>query len=186
MKIKDMIESCAVYLGRQEIIDYFNNCYEYDTTEIESNVNTMIKLSNLVISELSLGYIDLITTEEVVASSGKINYLDLSKTAVKILDVLDYNGNSISFKVKEDHVETSTNARKVKYKYLPPEYQLNDEIGYSENDLSLSTLSYGLCAEFCIVQCRFDEALMWRNRYIQEINKLIKPKNCTIKGRIWI
>ncbi len=186
MKIKDIIESSAVYLNKQEILDYFNNTYEFDTTEIEANVNTMIKLTNLVISELSLGYIDLISIEKVVASSGKINYLDLSKTPVKILDVVDEKGNSIYFRVKEDHVETSNSAVNIKYKYLPPEYQLNDVIGYSEKEVSLATLSYGLCAEFCIVQCRFDEALMWRNRYIAEINKLIKPKNCTIKGRTWL
>ena len=186
MKIKDIIESSAVYLNKQEILDYFNNSYEFDTTEIEDNVNTMMKLTNLVISELSSGYIDLISVEDVHCENGKISFSTLNYTAVKILDVLDEKGNSINFKVKEDHVETSNSAVTIKYKYLPPEYQLNDVIGYSEKEVSLATLSYGLCAEFCIVQCRFDEALMWRNRYISEINKLIKPKNCTIKGRAWL
>ena len=186
MKIKNIIESCAVYLGKQEILDYFNNSYEYDTTEIEKNVNTMVKLINLVISELSCGYIPLITTEKLEQKSNKILISSLTKTAVEILEVFDEEDNSIPFNVNFEYITAKGQICSVKYKYLAPDYQLEDSIGYSQKQISISTLAYGLCAEYCIVECRFNEALMWRNRYTNEINKLLKPKNTVIKGRTWI
>ena len=186
MKIKEIIESCAVYLGKQEIIDYFNGSYEYDTTEIEKNVNSMVKLCNLVISELSCGYIDLVKTEEIDSYNNKINLSTLSQTAVKILEVFDEKGNAIPFKVNSEFIQPIGEAKLIKYKYLAPNYELEDIIGYSEKEISLSTFAYGLCAEYCILECRFDQALMWRNRYVESINMLLKPKNTTLKGRTWL
>ena len=47
----------------------------------------------------------------------------------------------------------------------------------------MGTLAYGVLAEFCLTEARFDEAVMWHERYVNAVNLLLKPKNTRIKGR---
>ena len=73
----------------------------------------------------------------------------------------------------------------VEYQYSPTNYALEDEIGYTEKDISSRVIAYGVASEVCIIEGEFEQAVMHHKRYVDEIALLTMPKNAMIKQRSW-
>ena len=112
-------------------------------------------------------------------------YKDLTEQALRIVKVTDFNGNQLDFKTDAEYFICNRDALIVNYEYLPPNYDLEDQIGYLETDISAGILSYGVNAEYSICEGRFNEAVMWHKRYADHISEICLPKNKRLKGRVW-
>ena len=188
MKIKDVVKTTALLLGKEKLYMALLSENGIDSTdnEILALADVMTRLSNLVITELATSYILMKKREKVNFVGGAINYSNLSETPIKILGVYDANGNSYTFTVHPDRLTAPTNCAIIEYAYKPANYDLDSVIGYNESDLSLRTLALGLAAECCIVEGRFDEAVMWHKRFEESVERICCPKNVTLKERRFI
>lgn len=185
MKLKDIMKNAAIYLGLSSVKDYLDNAGNA-TSETLKAVDLLAGLSNLVIAELASTYVPMLFSETVTATGGKIYFSALSKDPVKITSVKDGYGNDTAFKVFPEYVEVKDGVYGITYQYIPSNYAVTDDIGYKDKEVPPSAFSYGLCAEYCITQCRFEEAVAWRKRYIAALEKVLTPKNRTMKGREFI
>ncbi len=185
MKIKEIINNSALYLGLGDVREYL--VAQTDASEETlKTVGVLTGLCNLVISELASTYIPMTATEEVSAVAGKIFFENLNHAAIKVVSVKDRSGNEINFEVFPEYIKLKDGRFTVEYEYIPQNYGLTDDIGYGEKDVPQAALSYGLCAEYCITQCRFEEAVSWRKRYIFSLEKFLVPKARTMKARMFV
>ena len=185
MNLKDVIKLSAVYLGRENVLKYLDGNLGSSHDVVMSQVDTLTRCANVVISELASTFIPLIKREKVVAINGKLYYSAFSETPLEILGMYDGEEQE-EYKILPEYIEVKKTILTVEYKYLPPNYGLTDEIGYSEQELPLRILAYGTTAEFCLTEKSFDESVMWRKRFSDAIAMMFAPKNRKIKQRSFI
>lgn len=183
MTIKEIINSTASVVGRKDVVEYLENGRESSSDTLDT-VNKMVSLLNMIIGELAGTFIPLVKTEDIRVNDGKIYFKDLSFQPLEILDV--YEGdNPVKFVHYPEYIKVNGTSVKVVYSCIPPVYDINSSIDYSETDISKTAFIYGLCAEYCICSGAFDEAVLWHDRYVSCIKETRKLKNSKIKGRYW-
>ena len=95
-------------------------------------------------------------------------------------------GKKIDFSLDGSYLLTNAYKCVVEYEYAPKNYGLDDDIGYTEQDISLSALAYGVTAEYCITQGLFEQAVMHHKRFVDNVAEICLPKNKKIKSRSWL
>ncbi|MCQ2400141.1 MAG: hypothetical protein MJ072_06510 [Clostridia bacterium] len=184
MTIRDILKISAVYLGREDLIAYFNDSTAGNVSLAE--VDSFVKCANFVINELATEYVPIKTTEGCDSTNGQILYSSLSATPLDILNVYDAFGNSLEFKTTPLYVKTSPSAVRIEYSYVPVEYSLNDTVAYTENTLPARVIAYGVTAETCLIDGKYREAEIWDKRFKDSILNVIIPKRSVMKGRCWM
>lgn len=184
MQLKEIVKITAMYLGRGDVCDYLEagNSAQPNSGILEL-VNNLTGCANLVINELALSYIPMYKEETVNNENGKINYSTLTERVTEIVDVIDDYGNSVEFKVFPEYLETFYSHVKIKYKYIPSNYGLTDNVGYLENQVPARIIAYGTAGEYCLTERGFQESLMWRTRFNDSLSTLLTPKNTIMKSR---
>lgn len=187
MKLSEIVAAAATLLGREEINEYLSDT----TTENVSattlaEVDTMTRLANLVLNELAGSYIPMVCTEKVTPVNGRVYYSELDRKILKIRGVYDDYGRKLFFVVHPEYLHARGEADSVEYEYLPDNLGLTEETGYLDKDVSVSVLAYGLAAEVCLSENRFDEAVMWRKRYSDGVASFALPESAVMKSRCWL
>lgn len=183
MKIKDIIKLASTYLNREEILSYLDGNTDSADENLLIQLDTFTRCANIVISELASTYLPLIKNEEFTTEFGKAYYKDFTERALSIKGVYDSKMKEVDYSVRTEYIETNVKKGVVCYQYVPGNYGLDDDIGYTEKDITPRILCFGVLGEFCLTERRFDESVMWRNRYVDEIASLVLPKNKSIKQR---
>ena len=186
MKIIDIIKNVATLLSKEEEYEYLAKVQTEPSIETLKNVDLMTRLANLVIRELSEGLICMVEQEQ-VSNKSSVDFSSLTKMPLSVIGVYDENGAELTYSLSQYGVTTSSGCiSKIKYSYLPSNYGLEDEIGTFEKPVTANILTYGVLAEYCLTEGRFDEAVMWNNRYSENIDNLCKPKNGMVKSRNFV
>ncbi|MBQ8426576.1 MAG: hypothetical protein IJX16_02315 [Clostridia bacterium] len=183
MTVKEILQQAATLSGRDDVVKYLNSSGSATEDTILA-VNVMVRLINMVVSELSASFIPLIVEEKINATE-KIKYTSLSKNAIEIIKVYDQAGKEIPFSVYYDHVKISSPCSSIKYKYAHSTYGLEDTLDYTEKDIPSAVLAYGLSAEFALSEGDFDRACSLHDRYVEGVHAICKPKNHKTKARVW-
>ncbi len=184
MTIKDIIIASATAIGREDIVEYLNE--KNDSEELAKVVDKMTRLANLVINELACSFIPMVTSERLKAENGRVYYTSLKNNPLQILAVINDNGGNSLGEIFSHFITVKDEYVTVEYSCFPPEYELNDEIDYRENQISKRALSYGLSAEFAISEGCFKDAVLWHDRYADAVYSSCKLKNAQIKKRAWV
>ena len=184
MTIKDIIKISATYLGKNNVLEYLaeeNGNYGDAVQQIDN----LTRCANLVIGELAASYFPMKKSEIKRTVNGKINFSEFTENIMRVDGVYTENGDKTDYKVKPLAIEVNCSSVIVEYTYLPSNYGLTDVIGYKDSEVNERLIAYGVCSEYSIIERNFDESIMWRNRFNEEIKKLISPKNTTAKKRSW-
>lgn len=182
MTVKDILSCVMVNLNRNYLFEYQEKGAN-SSEETLKGINDLVALTNLVINELACSYIPLKKREKINATNGRLYYNTLTEKAIKIIKFTDLYGEEKQAKQYFDYAEVGGATTYVEYEYLPSNYSLEDEIGYTDLDISARALAYGVTAEFLLTEANFDQAVFWRKRYEDEISLIVCPKNRKIKGR---
>lgn len=170
MTIKEIISTASTILGRQDIYNHLNKTATSDQETLQT-VDRMLNLANMIIGELAGTFIPMVLKEKVYSDSQKFYYTNFSQKPLEILGVYDDNDSKIYYSQTAEYLYAGSNSVTVEYSYVPPKYNINSEIGFKRNQISPSTLVYGLLAEYCIVMGAFDEAVMWHERYVEGVKE---------------
>lgn len=186
MTVKEILKSATTLLGEERVFSALEAEPSQADSETLKKIDLLTRLVNLTVGELSATYVPLKKEEKLTATDGRIKYTDLKENAVKILAVYDAYGNKADYTVTAEYVITGVGEFTVVYAYAPSNFGLDDETGYSERDVSTTVLSYGVIAEYCLTQGRFDEATFWRKRYSDGVECFCLPQNSRTKRRGWL
>ena len=187
MKLKDVVKLSAIYLGREGVVNYLDsNGVGTYSGDVISDVDTLTRCANMVVSELACSYIPLKSKEVVVSEDGKVSFTDLTETALKIIGVYDENGEEVPYEIFPEYIKTDKSTVKVEYEYLPSNYGLTDNLGYTERQVPSRILAYGVTAEFCLTERSFEESVLWRKRYTDAVSQLTTLKSGKIRQRRFV
>ena len=185
MTIKEMVDLATSIIGRKDVKDFLNGKDDV-LEETLKVVDDLVALSGLVIKELSATFIPMYKKEKISSQNGEIYYVNLSQKVAEIVGVYDVNGKKVDYEITPEYIKVGGGEFLVEYEVVPPNYTLNDEIGYMDCEVPLVILSYGLVAEYYVCTGRFEQAVMWHERYVDAINSLRKTKNLKVKTRSFI
>ena len=185
MTIKDLLKTASVFLNLTDATDYLGGSVQTPADGTIATVDLLTRLSNLVIAELASSYIPMSCTETVVAENGRIVFANLTNNATRILSVKNEFGQDAEFKIFPEYAKVFGGTYTVEYEYAPSNYGVNDTVGFNAK-VTAALLGYGVAAEYCITQGRFEEAVLWRKRYTEGVERLVLPKSRQLKGRCWL
>ena len=183
MTVKDVIKVVATLIGREDVVKHLNKEEESTDTATLNTIDLMTRCVNLTVSELSATYIPM--TKSIKLSGNEIVFRDIPDRMLEIVSVCDKDGNPVEYKQSPEMIIAKKSGITLTYNYLAPNYDLEGEIGYTDNKVPLRIIAYASLAEYSLTQRAFDESVMWRNRFVSELSSLLTPKNSKIKQRRW-
>ena len=185
MTLKEVIKTATVFLNLIDVSAYVDDNGATHTSATLANLDLLTRLSNLVIMELASSYVPMVCIETVNSQDGKIIFANLTHNATRILSVKNEFGYDAEFKLYPEYVKVFGGTYTVEYEYAPSNYSLNDTVGFNDK-ITAALLGYGVAAEYCVTQGMFEEAVLWRTRYTEGVERVVLPKSRAIKGRCWL
>lgn len=189
MTVKDILKTAATLLNLTDCTEYFSATDAGTNYQISSDtqakLDILTRLANLVITELASSFVPMVCAEEVETSDGKIVFSELTHNITRVLSVKNEFGHDAEFRLYPEHLKVFGGTYTVEYEYMPDNYALTDTVGF-DGKITAALLGYGVAAEYCITQGRFEEAVLWRKRYSYGVERAALPKNAAIKGRCWL
>ncbi|MBR2614637.1 MAG: hypothetical protein IKC71_03460 [Clostridia bacterium] len=185
MKLKEIIKSTAILLGREDVISFIENGYAENVEITKKDLLSFVWSANFVINELTT-YLPIERWERRVVIEGKIPFDTLNHRIFKIKEILDLDGNKVDYKAFSDYVKIKNGTYDFFYYCVPTNVSLEDEIIYTETEVPERIFVYGIAREMCMIEGRFDEAERWQKKFEKGVLDSIKPnrlKNVVIKER---
>ncbi len=184
MKVKDIIKISATLLGKDNVVTALAMPLDFADNTTLREINAFTTLLNSMLIELASTYVPMLKTEE-VGGVTEIVFKNLSENAIRIVEALDKDKNSISYTQKPDALKTKTPCYYLVYEYIPAQYDLEDSVGYTQNDITETIIAYGLSAEYCISEARYLEAVAFHEKYLEGIKSRSKIQNGKTVARKW-
>ena len=186
MKVKDIIKTTAVYLNRLDVSEYLESKIQDDDQNILGEINLLKKLTNFILNELATDYIPMVASQDFNSIDGKIMFTNFEKTPLHVKNVYNQKGEKIDYSQFAEYLLTKNGKVFIEYNFLPPEYDLEDDVGYSAKDVSPRIIAYGVACEYSLIKEKFEESVMWNTRFKDSLRSLMQPKKVKIKGRNWL
>ena len=192
MTLKNILKTAATLLNLTDCAEYLDATDAGAGVAYQASADTLTKidlltrLANLVISELASSFVPMTCTEDVETSDGKIVFANLTHNITRVLSVKNEFGHDAEFKLYPEYLKVFGGTYTIEYEYMPDNYSITDTVGFKDGKLTAALLGYGVAAEYCITQGRFEEAVLWRKRYSYGVERAALPKNSAIKGRCWL
>lgn len=190
MKLREIIKLSCVMLSLDEILQstelYDENFDILDEqsvttsgTNIERNLNLLIKCFNLAYSELATDYFPLITLEKIIVNDGNFNLKNLQNDFYKLVKLEDRDGLSACYDIYDNILYTKNGEYTLVYCYVPQKLTLNSEVNNFNGKLVDRVFAYGVNKEYCFISGLYSEAESYKSKF-EEAIKLCK----TIKREI--
>lgn len=183
MTVKEIIMTAAAELGIKERARAY---FEENDTDGERAVMLLLDCFHLVQNEVALDYLPQTAEDELMSSTGSLSYLLLKYPVVRVLKVLDENGESVPFQIFPDYLKTQPGKVKVQYTYTPEKKGLEDEAELGPL-VSERLISYGIAAEYALASGLFEEAAAWDKKYKAAIAAAYRAHpGERIRSRRWV
>ena len=182
MKVKDILLKAASQMG---ILDRVKGAYDNGTANDDEEVQALLKCFHLIENEVALDYIPLRAEDTLLSPSCTAKFSELSLKPARIISVTDEWDNPLKFKIFPDFLKTNAGKIKILYSYLPTE---KDVFGESDFQLLLSerALSFGVCAEYCLLSGLYEQAEIWKNKYKDALKAAMRSqKSRVLSSRRW-
>ena len=184
MKVKDVILEAASTLGIdvEGIEAYIIGDDDYYAKEAER----LLDCYNLVENELALDYLPLYAEDELETETGRLEFAAFQYAPIRIVRVINEEGESEKYSLFPEYLKTQPGKFKVRYSYSPERKTYDGECDYVLN-VSERLVYYGILAEYCLGEGRFEEASAWDKKYKDAITAACKTVPCTrLKSRRWV
>ncbi len=187
MRGLDVINSVSALLDDKALTDYLRGKLTLvdDSSEEFRRATNLVTLMNFVINDLASNYISLTRIQSVTPTNGKYYISSLYGTMLEIKAVYDKDGNEIEYQLDDTYIYCE-GAQRIEYQYVPTKYGFIDVFDFTEKEISVKCLVYGIASEYCMSIARFDEAIFWHEKHIEAIKISKKPTNRITKKRSWL
>ncbi|MCQ2387234.1 MAG: hypothetical protein MJ066_02160 [Clostridia bacterium] len=198
MIIKDIIKRVLNLTDLSEERDFVNSISDtpesLDITQpntfsvllsIRNNVIDILKMTSFVISEIASSYIPMVKEDVISVPNTEVSFAHLSEKIVKIIDV-QKGGESIKYKAEVDRIKASRKIDKIIYQFMPGDYKINQKVNGFTSTLFDSDIAMGVLAEYYLKIGKFDEASLFRNRFLYVLERAKKLNSTRIGDRAWL
>lgn len=182
MKIKEICNYASALLGRSDIATYLETGDLTTNSEVTKEVEVLVRLSNLVISDLSVSYVPFLATEKATTVNGKLEYETLKNKVLEIISVKNELGEEIDFLQYPSHLQTSVVNVEVNYTYLPEEFALEQEFDFPDKRITPSIIAQAVAGEYYLIDGYFEKGKLFYENYKNKINALYLKRGLRLHG----
>ena len=183
MKVLDIVLEAGEMLGIREGLESF---YNGDSDNYESQGRQMLTCFHLAESALALDYIPLYAEDDLLTSTGRLEFSSFSHSPVRIVEVKDGTGVAIPYTIYPKYLKAEAGRLKVSYAYTPTLKTINEDSDFSMLT-SPHVLVYGTLREYCLANGMMQEAAIWDKKWKDSVEYLCHTKKCKRLGsRKWI
>ena len=167
MTVREVLCETAELLGEEDLKTAIKNSNENSDAEIKRKTEILLACFNTVQSEISINY--QMPEKEIDVNGKQIDISNISPLPIKIISVLDEFGEKLDFSYKNNCIYTDYTAKKLIYGYVPQEKGIDDDFEFSGKLISKRAFKYGISAEYCLIEVRYEESVNWESRYRQAL-----------------
>ena len=173
--LKEIIKNTLMLLGKEEELEEVENKAESEYTEqTKKVVKSLIKITNLVLSDITrdvsrLKAIDEITSDEFC----RLHFDKLSHKAIGIKTVAQ-SYLQVTYNMYPDYIKVGC----PNTLYLIEYYYENDKCTSIEDKIQMpinitaSAVSYGVAAEYASIHLLYDECTMWEQKFVRAMENV--------------
>lgn len=189
MKVKDILETTLVFLGKHELLltSAFDEDITKELTDAQSKeIGFLVRCFNLIYKEVSADYLPLLYDEKIEFNQGKFELSNLTQNILDIFKLCDDDENNISYKLFPSYIKANAEIANITYSYIPENLNLDDEVVLFGGKILPQVLSYGIAREYCLISGDHKEADIWEKRFKDGIFVEMRRKSqIKIKPRRW-
>ncbi|MBQ3220928.1 MAG: hypothetical protein IJB34_03080 [Clostridia bacterium] len=183
MTVKECVLGAAELLGVAETVRAY---LDGESTEGEAETTALLRCFNTVENELALDYLPLHAEDELETQTGAIFYSELSRSAVRILRVLDETQTPMAFKLFPEYLKTASGRVKVRYTYTPAEKGIDGKSDF-QTLVSPRLMAYGMASEYQLAVGAFEDSAVWDKKYKDAIKAAYRSvRGGRIASRRWV
>lgn len=185
IKVKDIICSALIKLGRKELADSLTKGSVL-TKEESDTIDILLYCFNATEDELARKYSPLTCVEDLTSQNGIFYYETFLYKFIKIKN-LTVDKKNIDYSLYPEFIKTPHNKITVEYEYAPYKKRIDQKSDFC-SEISENLLVLGVISEFCLINGEIEMADIWDNKYKTEIaNAQGKLPPCRRLGtRAWL
>ena len=197
MKLREIIKLSCVMLGLEELLtstelydENFDILDEHSVTtsgtNIERNLNLLIKCFNISYSEIATDYFPLITLETIKVTDGCYKLKNLQNEFYKLIKLEDSDGFSCYYDLYDNILYVKNGEYKLVYCYVPNKLTRNSEVNNFNGKLVDRVFAYGINKEYCFISGLYSEAESYKSKFEEAIksSKIIR-RQIRLPKRRW-
>ncbi|MDD4211222.1 MAG: hypothetical protein PHC46_02365 [Clostridia bacterium] len=180
MEVKEIIKLTAIYLQMEDILALEELGGEVTEPEelTSKNLELLIRCLNLVYNEVASDYVPLKHTQTVTSENGEISLESLEKRLISVLSLIDSTSEvSVKYKVYPTSIKVKDGSYNLEYSYMPDSVVLENDIEGFGGKLSERIMAYGVASEYLLISGLFDEATLWKKRFLDSILTVSSKKS---------
>lgn len=183
MIVKDILFEAVNLLGEREHFLWYLDGEDYD---YEPKVEQLLSCLHLTECSLALDYFPLYAEDELLSSTGRLEFSDFTHAPVQIMEVKNSAGAVLPYTLYPTYLKTSAGRLKVTYTYTPAKKGIEDECEFGDS-ISMHILVYGTLAKYCLANGMYQEAAAWDKKKKETVEYFFKiGKNKKLASRRWI
>jgi hypothetical protein len=188
MKVKEIIETSLVLLGRNELLEtslFDENATNEITDAQQKEIDFLVRCFNLIYKETSADYLPLFYEEKIIFKNGQFEFNLLTQSILDVYRLYDDNDNNILYKLFSNYIKANTNSANIIYSFMPDDLNFDDDTLFA-GKLLPQVLAYGVAREYCLIRGEHNEADIWEKRYKDGIKMAMRKKSeIKLKPRKW-
>lgn len=92
---------------------------------------------------------------------------------LEVKSIKDKSNNEVAFIALSDHIFVKDGEYTISYSYIPKCDELSDEVPL-DTEITSKIISYGTASEYCLFCGRYEEALIYKEKYKEALRRAIK------------
>lgn len=175
MTVKDVVKIVCEFVGEREILAKLKDSESVLDEREQEKLDIMVNCFNLVNQEIASDYLPYLYKENVDQEGAIINFSDLTKVVINIIEIKNRFGLNLQFKNFSNYVEVVGKPKYVVYSYLPEDLTLSSDVEFL-NGLSSRVFAYGIASEFLLVEGLSEDAEIWEERFKESLFVLSRKR----------
>ena len=186
MKVKDILKMTAEMAGESQLISYYNEKGVDDVSSCAESASLMLRCYNMIIEELALEYLPLRVKEKVQVTNQKIYFSELAFKPLRVLGVINKNGDKVPYKLINDYLELSNGDVIIEYTHRTKEAFEDDDCVYDETVIGPYVITYGMLSQYLLERGRVSESNIYQEKYLSAVRaRIAQRKSLKLPARRW-
>ncbi len=159
---------------------------EFLTIQAEKDLKLILDCINIAQMQICTDFHSLLFEEEIEVTDSEISIDTLSQKLYKVKQITQ-NDEPVKYSFVKDKIVLNNGKYKIKYAYLPSDVDFTSNLETHNGNLTILSLSYGVCSQFCLIKGITDESEAWQTKFEKSLsNNFKKVGEIKIKSRRWL
>ena len=168
MSVRELLEAAARAVEDSELADAISQKNEKSNEQFKKKAERLLACFNAIQSDVAINYLAPTARVDLTRESTQLD--DISSRLIRIVGVYTKEGNyAVDYDICGDALIVNGLGVYAVYEYIPEDSDIEGEFYYKDKIIGKRAFVYGVCAEYCLLEMRYEESSNWESRYRQAV-----------------